>query len=303
MTTQDKQKALAERTEPRLSLAERLFQFLAYAAVIAGLGVLVLFAVKLWSEGYWADGQLSLTNSGTVGDFIGGVAGSLFALAGVLLFYVALSLQRKEFRNSLQELRITSQALKDTEKHHRDTLQLMREEKEFGVCHVAVEGLIKDLNDLQYTKRHPDLIGHEVLFSGREALEEITQQWTTTVFAMQTGSVANFHPAMLPLTFDRAFGRFTDIWLLNRRLFSLYDAINEKLEGTWEREYLQTLINPWMAHMYHGAEVNVRSCLSGLEEIERTGGRYIDGFGVTISEINEWRKYFADLRMLFDAHK
>ncbi len=125
---------------------ERSVQVVAFA--VAGLGVacMVVYVVLLWSLGYGTLTHVDTEVSGTVGDFIGGVAGSLFALSATLLFYLALTLQRREFQNSLQELRISSQALKASEEHQRDSLQVMREEKEFNVCLTAITDLKDEWN-------------------------------------------------------------------------------------------------------------------------------------------------------------
>lgn len=48
---------------------------------------------------------------GQFGDFVGGVAGTIFALVGVLLYYVALSEQRKDLKVNQDNLKIQTDAL------------------------------------------------------------------------------------------------------------------------------------------------------------------------------------------------
>ncbi len=133
--------------ETALTGREKWYLGIAYVSGGLGILVLLLFGILLMVGHYWGIPTLSLGNSGLVGDFIGGVSGSLFALAGMLLFYLALTLQRKEFQNSLKELRISSAALAATEEHHRDTLRVMSEEKEFNVCLAAIKDLKEEWKD------------------------------------------------------------------------------------------------------------------------------------------------------------
>lgn len=55
----------------------------------------------LYFEGYWnPKNNINLTGSGQIGDFIGGVSGTLFTLVGVVLLFETLALQRKELSES-----------------------------------------------------------------------------------------------------------------------------------------------------------------------------------------------------------
>lgn len=67
-----------------------------------GLGIMTWFITRLlYYDGQWdTNHEINLTNAGLVGDFIGGLSGTLFALVGVLLLFETLSLQRKEFKES-----------------------------------------------------------------------------------------------------------------------------------------------------------------------------------------------------------
>ena len=49
---------------------------------------------------------------GQFGDFVGGVVGTLFALVGVVLYYVALTEQRKDLKINHDNLKIQTDALK-----------------------------------------------------------------------------------------------------------------------------------------------------------------------------------------------
>ena len=66
----------------------------------------------------WKDWNLSINNKiqsdkiAQFGDFVGGFIGSIWALAGVILFYVALSEQRKDFATNRKVLNAQTDALK-----------------------------------------------------------------------------------------------------------------------------------------------------------------------------------------------
>lgn len=83
-----------------------ILQGIAIGSGILGLGIFVGFFIVIGQsfDFEWKSPAMDIT--GQIGDYIGGVVGSLWAFAGVLLFYVALQYQRKEFR--LQRLELSS---------------------------------------------------------------------------------------------------------------------------------------------------------------------------------------------------
>lgn len=64
---------------------------------IAGLLSILVYAILLITGGYIRPTKIDAQVSGTVGDFIGGFVGSLWAFAGILLFFLALRFQKREF--------------------------------------------------------------------------------------------------------------------------------------------------------------------------------------------------------------
>lgn len=81
---------------------------------IIGIIILVSFIVQLNSEyTILGENKLSLTETAQVGDFVGGMIGSLWTLSSIVLFYLAIRLQTKELSNSISELRIQTSTLKD----------------------------------------------------------------------------------------------------------------------------------------------------------------------------------------------
>lgn len=88
--------------------------FIAYICV--GIGLLIWGGfLLLINKTYNVGGCLTpeeMAQTGQVGDFIGGVIGSVWALAGVFLYFSALKLQQQELKSQREEM-ATSQKLLD----------------------------------------------------------------------------------------------------------------------------------------------------------------------------------------------
>ena len=88
--------------------------FIAYICV--GIGLLIWGGfLLLINKTYIVGGCLTpeeMAQTGQVGDFIGGVIGSIWALAGVFLYFSALKLQQQELKSQREEM-ATSQKLLD----------------------------------------------------------------------------------------------------------------------------------------------------------------------------------------------
>lgn len=91
-------------------LRKKVFNELTSVWIILGglLSIIIAIIFFLWNDfSFNQNYQIRADKVGQFGDFVGGIVGSIWALAGVILFYVALSLQRKEFRLQRQELKGT----------------------------------------------------------------------------------------------------------------------------------------------------------------------------------------------------
>lgn len=87
---------------------------IAYLCTAIGLYVLGHFLIEI-KETYCIGGNLTpeeMAQTGQVGDFIGGVIGSIWALAGVLLYFSALRLQQQELKSQRDEM-VTNQKILD----------------------------------------------------------------------------------------------------------------------------------------------------------------------------------------------
>lgn len=89
---------------------------------------LILF---LWQHtGIDTSEKIDASKFGQFGDFVGGLIGSLWAFAGVILFYVALTEQRDDIRTNREVLKTQVNALEQQIKEfelQREELELTRE--------------------------------------------------------------------------------------------------------------------------------------------------------------------------------
>lgn len=95
-------------------IKRNLILSIAYVCVGIGLFVLGKFLYHI-DETYNIGGNLTpeeMAQTGQVGDFIGGVIGSIWALAGVFLYFSALKLQQQELKSQREEM-TSSQRLLD----------------------------------------------------------------------------------------------------------------------------------------------------------------------------------------------
>ncbi len=82
------------------SFAETIFKF----SLMLLLSIIPAIAFFLWKSNFNIDNTIDHAKFGTFGDFVGGVLGSIWALAGVLLFYIALKDQKEDIRLNREAL-------------------------------------------------------------------------------------------------------------------------------------------------------------------------------------------------------
>ncbi len=105
-------------------LNEKISKFLLWTGLILlGIG----FLLFIWNESFFGSNQeIDSEKIGQFGDFVGGIVGSIWALAGVILFYVALTEQRGDMATNREVLKTQVNALEQQIQEFR----LQREEIE-----------------------------------------------------------------------------------------------------------------------------------------------------------------------------
>jgi hypothetical protein len=123
--------------------------------IVASLGITLFFLWRLWANNYrfWS-GTIEFDKTGQVGDFIGGVVGTIISAAGFYFLYLTLREQRKaiqqqenaihqqenaikEQRSSFEKERFESKFI-DLVKLHRDNVADIR-------CQVLENGQVVDV--------------------------------------------------------------------------------------------------------------------------------------------------------------
>lgn len=109
-----------------------------FGAIVLGLSLAVtlIFVCAIWDVLEIRSGTklLDAQATGQMGDFFGGVVGTLIALVAVLFFYGALRIQQAELLQSIQATRMTADGIKEQNKIHRA-------EKEFTVVLSLIESM------------------------------------------------------------------------------------------------------------------------------------------------------------------
>ena len=142
------------------TLTERNSKILLWIGLILFIIGIGLF---LYKESLNIDTQVNAEKIAQLGDFIGGIVGSLWSLAGVILFYVALTEQRKDiqinrdalnaqvsaFNQQIQEFELQRTELTETRKvfeEQSETLKIQRFENTFFQLLTLHHELVDKLN-------------------------------------------------------------------------------------------------------------------------------------------------------------
>lgn len=106
----------------------------AYICTIIGLIISIVFICVIWSQ-YSIGGDLDaddMAQTGQVGDFIGGIVGSIWALAGVFLYFSAIRLQTKELASQARAER-ESQYLNYVQQFETSYFKLLDNQQEIRI--------------------------------------------------------------------------------------------------------------------------------------------------------------------------
>ena len=124
-------------------------EWFAYIITIVGFIVMGIFLYHM-SSIFVIGGKLSnedMAATGQVGDFMGGVIGSIWALAGVFLYFSAIKMQNKELENQAKYRKEDAimDAIKDFESTFFSLLSLQQKIK---------EELHAEFTDVKWNEKH-----------------------------------------------------------------------------------------------------------------------------------------------------
>jgi hypothetical protein len=102
---------------------------ISWSLLLLGLIISVYFTWETSSDGFWFYGNLiDFTTTGQFGDFMGGVVGTVFALAGTLLIYLSFKEQTKQ-----NEREAFESAFFEMVNLHRENVNQMNYKKSNGI--------------------------------------------------------------------------------------------------------------------------------------------------------------------------
>jgi len=91
--------------------SEKGFELTAYIFIGLGSSALIYLLFRLWGQ-YQLRGAVDLSATAQFGDYIGGVVGAFWSLAGVLLFYASLKSQQNALETQRGEFELQKKELK-----------------------------------------------------------------------------------------------------------------------------------------------------------------------------------------------
>ncbi len=146
--------------EEKRTQAEKL----AVIAAVAGAVILIIGIVLfVWHEKFSLQHIIKSDKVGQLGDFIGGIVGSFWALAGVLLFYAALKSQQKQLKTQIEEL-------------HEQKKELALSREEFQTTRISniifkqIERIDNTIKELKFEKIRQGMAGQFGIYHLSESL-------------------------------------------------------------------------------------------------------------------------------------
>lgn len=138
-----------------------LFNILAWISVVFGLIILIVGLDFLFADE---------KDFNEVGDFIGGVAGSLWALAGLFFIYIAFLGQKIEIKYQQEDLELTRDELKETKEVFKQQAQIMSGQQLDNTFFNLLDNHRKLVDSFGFQSKN---LGNLNMIKGYEALSEI----------------------------------------------------------------------------------------------------------------------------------
>ena len=224
---------------------------LAYFCLGVGLIVLVVFIVNICGT-YVISNELSkddMAQTGQVGDFIGGVVGSVWALAGVLLYFSALRLQQQEMKNQREEM-ATNQKLLDQQLFENTFFNLLKTQDNIrdGInarfYHISLDKIFKlavtsdDVNGMNFFNR--SIIEYRNIYNFVSS-HNFTKASDFEINQEVESQLDYFYDAVNNVITDNEYYNAVKLWAINQYIGFLYGS-NENTfkivhESKDEREY------------------------------------------------------------------
>ncbi|MFC2131796.1 putative phage abortive infection protein [Bacteroidota bacterium] len=242
-----------KKTDPMIRFS---YEKIAFALIWAGLIVIFLaFLTFIFRETHF----LGITKEsfeilGQFGEYIGGIVGSVWALAGVILFYETLRFQRRELKLQREELQNQREDnMEQTQQYILQNQTLMTRKLEgtffqlLSLHNSTVDSLILNF------KYHPSLKGSgKAIIQGRYCFNHFYRFYTSTFhdYIDVTGIVSTDTEDMRELlneTFEKFYQEFhEDIGHYFRNLFNLGLFVNQS--NLYNKKFYFNLIRSMLSN-------------------------------------------------------
>ncbi len=221
-----------ERKQRKMPIVKISYESAAMALIWVGVALVVISVLFfLWDAVPSFGGKdVTFQRYGNLGEYIGGIVGSFWSLAGVILFYEALRVQRSELqlqREELQQQRV--EIMEQTEQYiiQNQTLLARKLEGTFFQLISLHNEIIASM--ALHSSRHPDipLLEKSAEISGRYSFKHFYQYFKLRYAENidMTGIEASDKQAVLDLiseTYRKFFAKFQeDLGHYFRNLFNL----------------------------------------------------------------------------------
>ena len=142
--------------------------------IFIGFSILLSISVLFLSKGSWIlkfSDDINEEKIAQLGDFVGGVVGTIFSLVGIILFYIALKEQRLDFKTNQDALKMQLEAFKQ----QINEFELQREE--LGETRKIFEQQTKTMRNQQFESNFYSLlnvfINNRLKFLGNNLFTEV----------------------------------------------------------------------------------------------------------------------------------
>ena len=166
---------------------------LAYLFLFIGLLGFSSYALSMYNSGYIISGKLNnkdIEITGQFGDFFGGVVGSLWTLAGVLLYFSALKVQQEQLKAQKEEMKQSEKLLSQQqfETTFFGLLQTQKELKKDLFCKVKIIIPTEHQNDytFNYVEYDSKLFFHYII----QELHKLYQIYTRDTYNIWDDNMA-----------------------------------------------------------------------------------------------------------------
>lgn len=183
--------------------------------------------------------KVKLPETGQVGDFIGGIVGSIWSFAGIILFYLALRLQRREFISQREELK--------------------QQKNEFQISRITTI-IYKQLEILEQIKGQLEFTvpNSKDTFIGQDVIDRIPRMYLREMDSLQ--KIEHLTSAQISLKTSWEVG------LMDKRIIKYIDEVNKY------SQIVNTLINQAKENSIPKMDVEQLRMVA-FENIQNSGDR------------------------------